>query len=168
MQIVGNIIYFILKNKWWSWVKSALPTIPLYPQSGLWVDADCGYHHLFKGTKHPPLTPFMKPRDVSYLKINDGHEYNLPYPQSPFTHNLGTTHWHNAQWLDVASHMTSFNQSKCIILAVLVSWVVTLLSHWCATSTVWPDAGFKKLPKCFQKLPKLNPNQFYISWLFSK
>ena len=33
----------------------------------------------------------MKPRDVLYLKINDIREYNLPYPQSTFTHNLGTT-----------------------------------------------------------------------------
>ena len=33
----------------------------------------------------------MKPRDISYLKINDIHEYNLPYPQSAFTHNTGMT-----------------------------------------------------------------------------
>ena len=30
----------------------------------------------------------MKPRDISYLKINDIHEYNLPYPQAAFTHNM--------------------------------------------------------------------------------
>ena len=28
---------------------------------------------------------------VSYLKINDVHEYNLPYVQSDFTYNLGPT-----------------------------------------------------------------------------
>ena len=36
----------------------------------------------------------MKPHDVLYLKINDGCEHNLPYPQSALpticqTHNLG-------------------------------------------------------------------------------
>ena len=31
----------------------------------------------------------MKPLNVSYLKINDIHEYNPPYPQSAFTHNPG-------------------------------------------------------------------------------
>ena len=33
----------------------------------------------------------MKPRYILYLKINDIHEYNPPYPQSAFTHNPGTT-----------------------------------------------------------------------------
>ena len=33
----------------------------------LWVKADCWKCHLFISTKHPPLTPIMKPCDVSYL-----------------------------------------------------------------------------------------------------
>ena len=65
---------------------------------GLCVKSDCGKHHLFISMKHPPLTPFMKEHNVSYLQINDILEYNftLPticlYPQSAFTHNPGTTH----------------------------------------------------------------------------
>ena len=42
--------------------------------------------------KYPPLTPFVKPRNVSNLLINDFCEYNLPYPQSAFTHNPALTH----------------------------------------------------------------------------
>ena len=42
-------------------------------------------------TKHPSLILFMKPRNVLYLLINEVREYNPPYPQSAFTHNLGTT-----------------------------------------------------------------------------
>ena len=33
---------------------------------GLWVKADSEYRHSFISTKHPPLTPFMKPRDILY------------------------------------------------------------------------------------------------------
>ena len=33
----------------------------------------------------------MKPCVILYLWINDIHEYNLPNPQSAFTHNPGST-----------------------------------------------------------------------------
>ena len=71
------------------WILQPLLLFSVGP--GLWVKADCGYCHLFISMKQPPLTPFLKPQDVSYLLINDICEYNLPYPQSAFTHNPGMT-----------------------------------------------------------------------------
>ena len=50
-----------------------------------------GNVNLFISMKHPPLTPFMKPHNVSHLEINDVCEFYLPVAQSAFTHNPDTT-----------------------------------------------------------------------------
>ena len=76
--------------------------------------------------KLPPLTPFMKPCDVLHLQINDLHEYNPPYPQSTFTHNLGmtiTTHHINGsrKWYTSCTLLCDCSQA----------------SHFCLNDSCW-------------------------------
>ena len=50
----------------------------------------------FLSTKHPPL---YETAQCFVLDVkNDLREYNLPYPQSAFTHNLGTSLMKTNDW----------------------------------------------------------------------
>ena len=73
-DVCYRFVYLELSNRNRKWSLCRIPCMEHYKVlrldvgPGLWVKADCTHkRHLFLSTKHPPLTPFIKPCDILYL-----------------------------------------------------------------------------------------------------
>ena len=58
-------------------------------------------------------------------------------PMSLTNYSIATNWWNEALWLDIESHMTSFNKIKCFISALLMTHVYVDSNRDCSSSCSW-------------------------------